>query len=71
MQPLREKHLILQVAVVASVVDEGALVDSNLAELLKINRNLSIITLRTSRKLYIGTKSMDTGHRLFNTSELD
>jgi uracil phosphoribosyltransferase len=71
MKPLREKHPVLQVVVVASIVNKGALADGNLAEMLMIGRNLSIITLRTSKKSYVGTKGTDTGHRLFNTIELD
>lgn len=60
----------LRIVMVAGVIQEKAIVSETLAELLKGDVNLSLVGLRVSDNKFTGTKTVDTGNRLFNTTHL-
>ena len=68
---LRKEHPALRVIVVTGVVQANAVKEGDLAGMLIKDNNLSIIALRESENSYTGKKGTDTGHRMFNTTNLD
>jgi uracil phosphoribosyltransferase/phosphoserine phosphatase/adenylate kinase len=82
---LRKVYPALRVVVVAGVVQAGAIRKGGdvvkeggrvgdkvgLADMLREDCNLSIVALRTSENSYKGVGGTDTGHRLFNTTNLE
>ncbi|KAF2133802.1 hypothetical protein P153DRAFT_362865 [Dothidotthia symphoricarpi CBS 119687] len=71
MEPLREKYPGVQVIVVAGVVQADATKVGKFAAMLKSDKNLYVVALRESDNKYKGRGGTDTGHRLFNTTNLD
>jgi uracil phosphoribosyltransferase len=68
------KHMkpSLRVVIVAGTVRKAAISESgSLAKPLEGYRSLSLVALRLSDNKFTGTKSTDTGNRLFNTTHLD
>ncbi|TPX18978.1 uncharacterized protein E0L32_011371 [Thyridium curvatum] len=60
----------VRIVVIAAVVQMEAIANgSNLATVMKIN-DVALITLRLSKNKFTGTKTTDTGNRLFNTTHL-
>lgn len=61
----------MRVIVVTGVVQANAVKIGDLAEMLAKDNNLSIVALRKSENSYTGRKGTDTGHRIFNTTNLE
>ncbi|CAI6342424.1 unnamed protein product [Periconia digitata] len=60
-----------EVIVVAGVVQVNALKQSEMANLMRRYKGVSLVALRVSERKYTGQGTSDTGNRLFNTTELD
>jgi uracil phosphoribosyltransferase/phosphoserine phosphatase/adenylate kinase len=71
MGELRKEHPALRVIVLTGVVQTNAVKVGGLAEMLAKDDNLSIVALRKSENSYTGRKGTDTGHRMFNTTNLE
>jgi uracil phosphoribosyltransferase/adenylate kinase/phosphoserine phosphatase len=74
--PLRKLCPHIRIVVVTGVVQADAVVvkpegDNKFAELLRDDRELYVVALRKSDNKYKGKGSTETGHRLFNTTDLD
>ena len=55
----------------SNIQDPKQVENTTLAHLLRTDPNLSIVALRTSNNEYKGKGKTDTGHRLFNTTNLE
>lgn len=69
-QHVRNLHATLRIVVIAGVIQADFLSGGLLAEELARYEKVSLITLRISANKFIGTKTTDTGNRLFNTTHL-
>lgn len=70
-QHVRKIDANLKIVLVAGVVQDQCIAGAKLGGLLADCPDLHLIALRTSRNKYTGTKGVDTGNRLFNTTYLD
>ncbi|KAL1792619.1 hypothetical protein ACET3X_009126 [Alternaria dauci] len=80
--PLRDLCPRIRIVVVTGVAQadsviikpdkqDGSKADNAFAELLRDDRELYVVALRKSENKYKGKGQTDTGHRLFNTTQLD
>lgn len=69
-QHVRRLHATIRIVVVAGVVQAQCISQGVLDQALARHRNVSLVTLRTSQTKFTGTKTTDTGNRLFNTTHL-
>lgn len=67
---IRSLHRTIRIVVVTGVVQAQVLISSH--ELFKVmqRNDVKFIALRASQNKYTGTKTTDTGNRLFNTTHL-
>ncbi|KAF1833642.1 uracil phosphoribosyltransferase [Decorospora gaudefroyi] len=80
-EPLRRRYPQIRIIVVAGVVQADAVVirdggradgvDNRFAELLRDDGDFFLVALRKSDNRFKGQGVTDTGHRLFNTTNLD
>ena len=68
---IRELASDVRVVVVADVVHIDAIRTGVFANMLRNDGKLALIALRLSDNKYTGTKGIDTGNRLFNTTHLE
>lgn len=68
---VRRVNTAIRIVVVAGVVQTGSISKGRLSRLLVEDENISIVTLRLSENKFTGRGGTDTGHRLFNTTDLD
>jgi len=68
---IRELESDVRVVVVAGVVHIDAIRTGVFANMLRNDGKLALIALRLSDNKYTGTKGIDTGNRLFNTTHLE
>ncbi|KAF2871512.1 uracil phosphoribosyltransferase-domain-containing protein [Massariosphaeria phaeospora] len=68
---VRKNYSKIQIVVVAGVVQAGAVRSGAFADMLKQDKKLTLVALRLSENKYKGKGGTDTGHRLFNTTNLD
>ena len=71
-QRVRQLSAKVKIVVVAGVVQEGAVGgNGTISRALGKEYDVTIVALRLSDNKYTGTKEIDTGNRLFNTTFLD
>lgn len=68
---IRRVNAATRIVVVAGVVQADAVSAGSVSLILARDANLFIVTLRLSDNKYTGRGGTDTGHRLFNTTNLD
>lgn len=68
----RIRHMCpgIRVAVVAGVVQTGAILQGQPLAVAMSKHNVQLVALRLSDNKFTGTKTTDTGNRLFNTTHL-
>ena len=67
---VRELHASIRIVVVAGVVQKDAVAEGSMLRKLAEKGTVHIVALRTSETKFVGSKSTDTGNRLFNTTHL-
>ncbi|KAM3512259.1 hypothetical protein MY11210_004106 [Beauveria gryllotalpidicola] len=66
----RLKQDLTNIVVVAGVVQEEAVADGHALRTMMEQHRVKIVALRVSSNKFTGTKTTDTGNRLFNTTHL-
>lgn len=69
-QHIRETFAGIRIVVVAGVANAQCVRKGDFAEMMRSDLDLYLVTLRFSENSYTGTKGVDTGNRLFNTTHL-
>ncbi|KAI9824659.1 MAG: hypothetical protein M1826_007298 [Phylliscum demangeonii] len=69
-QHIRNLHATIRVVVVAGVAQSQSVSGGSLADTLAGQSNISLVALRLSDNKFTGTRTTDTGNRLFNTTHL-
>ncbi|XWX00723.1 hypothetical protein V2A60_008744 [Cordyceps javanica] len=67
---IRLKQDLLNIIVVAGVVQEEAVADGHAFRAMLEQHRVRLVALRVSSNKFTGTKTTDTGNRLFNTTHL-
>ncbi|KAK7426494.1 hypothetical protein QQZ08_007089 [Neonectria magnoliae] len=67
---VRDLHASIRIVVVAGVVQAEVVVEMHALAKLMGRHGASIVALRLSENKFTGTKTTDTGNRLFNTTHL-
>ena len=67
---VRKLHATIRIVIIAGVVQARCVSDGNLNLDISRHPNLHLIALRISENKYKGTGTIDTGNRLFNTTQL-
>ena len=68
---IRNLHASIRIIIVAGVIQDQLVSEKVLARALLRHGNVHVVALRLSKNKYTGTKAIDTGNRLFNTTHLD